>query len=209
MKIENEKARAATTTKRAMLIAGLSIFLLGLSIHHNTASGALPPKSSSAYAADGSLRFPEHYREWVFLSAGFDMSYSQMAQMDHHMFDNVFVNPEAYDFFVKNGKWPDKTVLVLESRRAESKGSINKAGNYQSEVMGISAHVRDEKKFPGKWAFFAFGTQKNSKLLPVSADCYSCHGMSGAVDTTFVQFYPTLLPIAKDKGTLIPTYKSE
>src|SRR5580692_11557776 len=126
MKIENEKSGAAITTKKAMLTAGLSIFLLGLSIHHSTASGALPPKSSSAaYAADGSLRFPEHYREWVFLSAGFDMSYSQAMQMDHHMFDNVFVNPEAYDFFVKNGKWPDETVFVLESRRAESKGSIN------------------------------------------------------------------------------------
>ena len=31
----------------------------------------------------------------------------------------------------------------------------------------------------------------------------------GAVDKTFVQFYPTLLPIAKDKGTLSAAYKHD
>jgi len=29
------------------------------------------------------------------------------------------------------------------------------------------------------------------------------------VDTTFVQFYPTLLPIAKSKGTLSASYQKE
>jgi aspartate oxidase len=29
------------------------------------------------------------------------------------------------------------------------------------------------------------------------------------VDTTFVQFYPTLLPVAKEKGTLSAEYVKE
>jgi len=37
-------------------------------------------------------------------------------------------------------------------------------------------------------------------------DCYSCHEQHGAVDTTFVQSYPTLLNIAKRKNTLNPAY---
>jgi hypothetical protein len=40
-------------------------------------------------------------------------------------------------------------------------------------------------------------------------DCYSCHEQHGAVDTTFVQFYPTLLPIATQKGTLSAAYKKD
>ena len=40
-------------------------------------------------------------------------------------------------------------------------------------------------------------------------DCYSCHEQHGAVDTTFVQFYPTLIELAKQKGTLSPSYKAE
>ena len=59
------------------------------------------------------------------------MSYNPAMNMDHHMFDNVFVNPDAYRSFLQTGTWPDKTMLVLEVRGAQSKGSINKAGNYQ------------------------------------------------------------------------------
>ena len=44
---------------------------------------------------------------------------------------------------------------------------------------------------------------------PDHADCYSCHTEHGAVDTTFVQFYPTLLPIAEHKGTLSAAYQKE
>jgi hypothetical protein len=29
-----------------------------------------------SYAADGQLKMPEHYREWVYLTSGIDMSYS-------------------------------------------------------------------------------------------------------------------------------------
>src|ERR1043165_8418505 len=61
------------------------------------------------------LKLPENYREWIYLSSGFDMSYSQTMDMGHHMFDNVYVNPEAYQAFLESGTWPDKTMLVLEA----------------------------------------------------------------------------------------------
>lgn len=169
------------------------------------------PASGSEYTSDAQLKLPENYREWVYLTAGFDMSYSPNAmQGDHHMFDNVFVNPEAYKAFVETGTWPDKTMLVLENRMAEGKGSINQKGNYQgTEIMGIEVHVKDEARFPGKWAFFIFDNAKTAKMVPTDMACYSCHSEHAAVDTTFVQFYPTLLPIARSKGTLSAGYVKE
>ncbi len=164
------------------------------------------------YTSDAQLKLPENYREWIYLSSGFDMSYSKvgMAGMqDHHTFDNVFVNPAAYKAFVKTGTWPDKTMLVLEVRGAEGRGSINQKGNYQSTVMGLEVHVKDEAHFPGKWAFFGFDDGKTAKMIPTTADCYSCHAEHAAVDTTFVQFYPSLLPIAKSKQTLSAVYLKE
>jgi hypothetical protein len=155
------------------------------------------------YMSDGQLNRPEHYREWVFLTSGFDMSYAAGTQMDHHMFDNVFVNPDAYRSFLASGTWPDQTVLVIEIRGAEGRGSINKSGNYQgSKVVGLELHVKDAARFPGQWAFFEFGDSSPVKVLAKSEACYSCHAEHGAVDTTFVQFYPTLLPIARSKGTV-------
>lgn len=165
------------------------------------------PKHGPLYTQDGLLRLPVDYREWVYLSSGFDMSYNPDMQMDHSMFDNVFVNPEAWRAFQSTGKWPDRTVLVLELRRAEGKGSINQKGNFQAETMGVELHVKDEPRFSGKWAFFRFADgDTTSKMVPLKEDCYSCHAQHGAVDTTFVQFYPTLKPIAKQKGTLEGVY---
>jgi len=161
------------------------------------------------YTEDGRLLFPANYREWVYLTSGIDMSYSPNAMgMDHSMFDNVFVNPDAYKAFLQTGTWPDKTMLVLEVRVAGSNASINKSGHYQtSDTMGREVHVKDESRFAGKWAFFGFETDSPSKQVPKEASCYSCHEQHAAVDTTFVQFYPTLLSIATLKGTLSPGYK--
>jgi hypothetical protein len=59
------------------------------------------------------------------------------------------------------------------------------------------------KKADGAWAFYGFGTEtKPAAAIPRSASCYSCHEQHGAVDTTFVQFYPTLLTVAQEKKTV-------
>jgi hypothetical protein len=166
--------------------------------------------SGPEFTQGGELKLPQGYREWVYLTSGFDMSYNPSMQMGgQHMFDNVFVNPEAYKAFVNTGIWPDKTILVLEERGARAKGSINRSGNFQADVMGLELHVKDEARFAGKWAFFAFDGDKPAKAIPTSADCYSCHAQHAAVDTTFVQFYPTLLPVAKEKRTLSAPYLKE
>ena len=156
------------------------------------------------YATDGQLTLPSDYREWVFLSSGLGMTYQESPSRPP-AFTNVFVNPSAYRSFLATGTWPDKTTLVLEVRESASQGSINRGGSYQSDVIAIEAEVKDRAKFPGNgWAFFAFGKSSLGKLLPPSADCYACHLSHGAVDNTFVQFYPVLMEIARQKGTLAP-----
>jgi len=167
-----------------------------------------PAAQVPTYTPDGKMNFPADYREWIYLSSGLDMNYNNNAMaMDHHMFDNVFVNPDAYRSFLETGTWPDKTMFVLETRVAESKGSINQSGHFQStETMGREVHVKDEARFPGKWAFFPFDGDAPAPQIPTTAICYSCHREHAAVDTTFVQFYPTLIGIAKSKGTLSAAY---
>ena len=114
---------------------------------------AVPAKSGQeavaadgpVYTAAGELLFPERYREWIYLTSGMDMSYNPSnAGMGHSMFDNVFVNPAAYRAFMATGTWPDKTVMVLESRRAETGNSINVKGKTQAaDLMGFEVHVKD------------------------------------------------------------------
>jgi Cytochrome P460 len=191
----------------------LLLFCLCLPLIAQDASSVAPAKATSnepAYTSDGKLVFPTNYRQWIYLTTGMDMDYNPNVNMQagHSMFDNVFVNPEAYKAFVATGTWPDKTILMLEQRMAATKGSINKGGKYQTDdVMGWVIHIKDEERFPGGWAFFGYNADlKPAQQIPTQAVCYSCHQEHGAVDTTFVQFYPTLLGIAKAKHTVAAAY---
>ena len=178
------------------------------------ASLAAPAADDAAlprYDAAGKLLAPADYRDWVVLSSGVDMSYSAAPAMaGGHMFDNVFAPRAAYLAFKRTGVWPDKTVLILENRGGATKGSINKQGLFQTgEVMGMEAHVKDTARFDGGWGFFAFDGAAPAAQIPYAASCYACHKAHAAADTTFVQFYPTLLPIATRLGTLNPAYVAE
>ena len=163
--------------------------------------------SALQYDASGRLLVPRDYRQWVFLSAGIDMRYGDgTAPPTDHVFSNVFVPQAAYRAFEATGTWPDHTVLILENRTGSTKGSINKAGHFQAGRLGLEAHVKDVARFRGGWGFFAFDGEQPSQRIDDKADCYSCHQANAAVDTTFVQFYPTLLPTATKHGTLSRSY---
>jgi hypothetical protein len=178
--------------------APLVAALLGLVLASPRAQSADP-----RFTSDGQLVRPENYREWIYLSSGLGMTYGVVEKAATvERFDNVFVTPDAYRAFLRTGTWPDKTMFVLEVRSSATKGSINKGGHYQEGVVGVEAHVKDEARFAQKWAFFDLGTSAPSaKPLSPNSSCQTCHAKSGAVDDTFVQFYPTLIPIAKSKGT--------
>ncbi|MGB0063524.1 MAG: cytochrome P460 family protein [Terracidiphilus sp.] len=193
-----------TTIVLAALAAALPFLI------HFAPTAKAAADSAPAYAANGDLLPIGDYREWIYLSTGLGMSYNAKPA-DMEMFDNVFVDPAAYQSFLATSTWPDKTMFVLEIREAKSKGSVNQHGHFQGEgMMGMEVHVKDTARFPGGWAFFSFDSPgKNGTLIPQGAPCYSCHQAHGAVDTTFVQFYPTLLPIAREKKTLSPAYLSD
>jgi hypothetical protein len=190
-------------------------FLLPVAIGQESKSATPVPTGRDAavepaYDSAGRLQLPFKYREWIYLTSGLDMIYDPKPEMAmNSTFDNVFVNPAAYRAFVATGTWPDKTMLIIESRGAEGPSSINKRGHSQGGMTGFEVHVRDEAKTPGGWAFYEFDSEKPAQQIPVAAACYSCHQQHAAVATTFVQFYPTLLPIAKEKKTLSEEYLKE
>jgi len=161
------------------------------------------PDDGPRFTRDGKMLPPTDYREWVFLSSGLGMTYGPRASPTDPRFDNVFVNRSAYHTFLKTGTWPDHAVLVLEVRASASKGSINQGGHFQSGLVGIEAHVKEEKRFADKWAFFGFDQgDAPAEAFPAGSRCQTCHAKDGAVDTTFVQFYPTLAEVARREGTM-------
>lgn len=186
-------------------VAVMAVTLLGA-----MAEPTPPDLDEPQYDARMRLKLPADYRDWVFLSSGLDMSYSQAPTMPGaHMFNNVFVPRAAYLAFKATGVWPDKTMIILENRGGAKDVSINKRGVVQTgEVMGLEAHVKDAR-LEGGWGFFGFEDGKPATQIAHTAACYACHQDHAAADTTFVQFYPTLMPFATQHRTLNPKYLSD
>jgi len=172
-------------------------------IASSLATGAQQPPSDGPRYAGTALVRPADYREWVFLSSGLGMTYEPpSANPRPPTFGNVFVNPSSYRSFVKTGKWPDKTMFVLELRNSDSEASINKSGRFQTGLAAVEAEVKDSR-FPDGWAFFTFrGPSAEPMSGRDSAPCVECHTKNTAVERTFVQFYPTLLEVARRMGTV-------
>lgn len=197
-----------TTTTQWGLAALAALCLLAPS------TGAQPSRDGPRYLNGTDLMLPADYRSWPFMGAGLGMTYdgergTQAAGADNPRFTHAFVNPAAYDHFMRTGTWPDGTVFMLEFRSSQTEGSINRAGRYATELTLLEAEVKDSR-FPDGWAFYVFGRGDAlaSVAKPLAGDevasCVECHTEHAAVERTFVQFYPHLLDVAREKGTLKP-----
>ena len=144
----------------------------------------------------------------MFLSSGLSMTYEDEgdgSESGLRLFQNVFVNPSSYRAFMETGTWPDGTVFVLEFRRAGTEASINRAGRFQTDLVMLEAEVKDSR-FEDGWAFFDLGPANalRETAEPLSGErvarCIECHTKHTAVERTFVQFYPTLLEVARQRA---------
>jgi hypothetical protein len=183
--------------KQALLLGIVIVVLASTGL---TRAGSSDSRSAQPeYTSDNRLVRPQNYREWIYLSSGLGMNYGPVAGPE--TFTNVFVPEVAYSAFKASGKWPDKTIFVVEERAASSVGSINKSGHFQADIKGIGVEVKDAGRFPDKWAYFIFAPDAKVAEATPKAACWQCHEDHAAVEHTFVQFYPTLKPIAQKFGT--------
>jgi hypothetical protein len=207
------------------------------------AVAAQQPIDGPTYVKGDNLVRPANYREWVFIGSGLGLTYEQGAS--GNTFTNVFVNPAAYRGFMSTGRWPDKSVFILEFRASGTEAPPNTTGRFQTRLIGLEAEVKDAR-FPDGWAFYNFRLKAEATpegnatpegkaapegkatpegnatgpggsraviadtVAPLAgkdvASCVECHTKSTAVERTFVQFYPTLLEVARAKGTVKPGF---
>src|ERR1700680_1018065 len=118
--------------------------------------------------------------------------------------------PPRTSIFSFNGNWPDKTMFVLEIYGSSSTGSINQHRSFQKSFQGLDVEVKDDARFPDKWAYFGFDAEEKSAsaTTPTKNECWKCHEQNAAVEHSFVQFYPELLKVARGRGTIKSDRKS-
>jgi hypothetical protein len=172
----------------------------------------LTPGDGPLFDSGNDLILPADYREWPFIGSGLGLTYEdEPAAGQLPAFTNVFVNPSSYTSFMDTGAWPDGSVFVLEFRSSHTDARPNQAGRFQGDLQFLEIEVKDAR-FEDGWAFYGFGPGSDlaERAAPLAGDavapCIECHTEHTAVERTFVQFYPTLLEVAREKGTLKPGF---
>ena len=153
------------------------------------------PMPGPRYADDRLMR-PEGYRDWMFIGSSLGMGYKDGQPDKDPKFHNIYIQREAYRSYAETGQFPDKTMLLMEVVSRGTNASINRQGQFGDRFLGVEVALKDEKRFPEKWAYFDFIAADGSSLAKAKAfskdACWSCHNQHGGSDNVFVQFYPVL-----------------
>jgi hypothetical protein len=123
------------------------------------------------------LHLPENFREWNLIGTSNQFAHSS----DENAFQKVYLNPQGFREYRRTGRFPEGTVIVLES-------------------PGVLAASVKDRRFSEGWGFFEFVDgkgQKTKDAQPVAqtAACLSCHRDRGT-DHVFTQFYPVLRSVS-------------
>ena len=144
------------------------------------------------YAADGRLLRPEGVDRWVLVGASLGQGYRDATEEGPGMFHRVYLEPSAYEYFLRIGGFREGTMLALVIRRPERRVPPSRTGWTEGELAAIEISVKDRSRFEGGWAYFDFGrSAERAEALPRER-CASCHSRHAALDNVFVQFYPQL-----------------
>lgn len=182
------------------------------------------PATEPQYNDKGELKRPTDYQTWVFVGSNLGLEYSddpskEPPQKDRDKkaaignFHNVYINPEAYAQYAKTGKFPEKTVLVLDIFKSEVREPRNivSEGLFPGQQSGLAVAVKNSARPDGSktdWAYYDFpNDQSAARAFPDKA-CYDCHLEHADDDNVWVQFYPTLRKHReiKAKKTNLPSW---
>jgi hypothetical protein len=176
------------------------------------------PRARSAdpqYDEKGHLKRPADFRSWVFVGASVGLQYhkdlpntapreqdrpkkAEAGKYNPGEFHNVYIRPEAYEYYRKTGKFPDLTVLVMdvyEAKERDAKGIVSK-GLFPGTHRRLEVAVKNAKRPDGSgtdWAYYDFDKPaKATAAAFLDAACYDCHLKHADADNVWVQFYPAL-----------------
>lgn len=157
------------------------------------------------WTADGKLKLPEGYHEWVFLGSPLTPNPLNGGQAAFPEYHNVYVHPKAFRAYRDTGEWPEGTILLKELQLLRNGDSadgssteVSGRGYFPGARNGIDISVKDQARFADTngWGFFNFGHHAPPYLAeaeeaPVDA-CAGCH-IANADHMVFSKFYKPIL----------------
>jgi Cytochrome P460 len=174
--------------KRLMFPALAAVFTAAPALQTGPGPGPGLPR----YTAAGALERPAETERWILVGASLGLGYSDATEDGPGMFHRVYLEPTAYDYYLRTGHFRNGTMLALAIRQPARRVAPSRAGWTEGELAALELAVKDTARFAGGWAYFDFGrAAPAARALPADR-CARCHAQHAARDNVFVQFYPQL-----------------
>jgi hypothetical protein len=154
-------------------------------------SGA-PARTLPRYTTEGALRRPADVERWVLVGASLGLGYSDATDDGPGRFHRVYLEPGAYEHYLRTRRFRDGTMLALSIRDPSRRVPPSRAGWTEGELVALELAVKDPGRFPGGWAYFDFGRDAPTASALPRERCAHCHARHAARDNVFVQVYPEL-----------------
>lgn len=162
-----------------------------------------PAKKYYSFNENDELLRPKDYRTWVFAGTGTTPKLHDSTAFFPD-FQNIYIDPESYAFWKKNGYYREGTMFVKELiRKGDTISPIGK-GFFQGDAYSLSATIKDSVRFPeapGGWEYFKFTDYEQGILAEASPKlggaCITCHSNAKAGYGPFTEFY---MPLRDAKG---------
>ena len=120
------------------------------------------------------------------------------------MFNTTLMEPSAYRHFIETGTFREGTMLALIGQGIGTNATPARQGQFATDVHMIEMAVKDSKRLPESWAYYAFGGPmmggyRSTAAPQPKANCFNCHTEHAARDNVFMQFYGLLNEAAPKK----------
>jgi hypothetical protein len=167
------------------------------------AATATSPGVMPRYDTNRNLILPDDYRRWILVGSSLGLSYAEGAQ-GHQMFNTTLMEPGAYRYFTETGTFREGTMLALIGQGIGTNATPARQGQFATDVHMLELAVKDSKRVPESWAYYAFGGPMTGGYLSTAApqpkaSCFNCHSEHAATDKVFTQFYGLLNEAAPKK----------
>jgi hypothetical protein len=147
--------------------------------------------------AEGNIRKPEGYRDrYQVLGAYTPVDLNNDTQMHY-----TYASPGAAEYYRKNGKFADGTVLVKQVFATDHAKMTTGDAHWATDTIVWFVMMKDDKgRYPGNplwgdgwgWALYKADAPDKQVATNYKKDCLGCHVPAQSTDWLYVQGYPVL-----------------
>jgi hypothetical protein len=182
---------------RALIPVVVLAVVIALSYHEVQSQGATSYSGFDLVDKTGNIRKPADYRD-LYQALGTFAVTGLNGDTEMHY---TYASPGTAEYYRKNGKFADGTVLVKEVFATDHAQLTTGDAHWASAIKVWFVMIKDEKgRYPGNplwgngwgWALFKADAPDKQVAINYKKDCLGCHVPAQATDWIYVQGYPVL-----------------